>query len=238
MHACTCAHKHKRAHACIQAQKQAATAAAKAQERERERLAKAAAQQDRAQQQRMGDVMKNVFGTSGGFKPKIKIKVSNPGAAGARPPPAATRGAARATGSMAAPPADPWLNDAMGARLGESDDDLDLDDLNSDDSMYIPSPQHSSQPKAGKGAKAGGGSKAKGGSKASGGGAAKGGAKVCGREDRRPSHALSARTWILTGLPRCPRPCPPACACEQARLCSTLLERMWPWHAIRCRHPR
>lgn len=145
--------------ACTQAQKAAAASAAKAQEKERERQAKLAAQQDRAQQQRMGDVMKNVFGTSGANKPKIKIKVSNPGAAGGRPPPAATRsGAAKGGGGgMGAPmpQQDAWLDDALGAQgmpFGDSDEDLDLGDLNSDDSLYMPSPQHPTQPGASKGA--------------------------------------------------------------------------------------
>ncbi|KAF5833950.1 hypothetical protein DUNSADRAFT_9562 [Dunaliella salina] len=142
------------------AQKAAAASAAKAQEKERERQAKLAAQQDRAQQQRMGDVMKNVFGTSGANKPKIKIKVSNPGAAGGRPPPAATRsGAAKGGGGgggMGAPmpQQDAWLDDALGAQgmpFGDSDEDLDLGDLNSDDSLYMPSPQHPTQPGASKG---------------------------------------------------------------------------------------
>lgn len=80
-----------------QAQKSAANNAAKQQEKDR----KLAAQQEQAQQQRMGDVMKNVFGTSGGFKPKIKIKVSNPSAAGGAP----TRGGGAATRSAMPPPA-------------------------------------------------------------------------------------------------------------------------------------
>jgi hypothetical protein len=34
----------------------------------------------------------------------------------------------------------------QGMPFGDSDDDLDLGDLNSDDSLYMPSPQHSHQP--------------------------------------------------------------------------------------------